>query len=291
MTLRESTDLMPITLSHYQVRPMFEARDRGQPKVRTSLNLGRTKAELEVEGQGVRLPQGGLLAWEALKEVVKHDSSCFILEDGALRKIQAFSERMGRPYTLYPTTGAPALLVAGIPMHRIKDVEPQEDAAAKVQAAGGMRGRVLDTATGLGYTAIELSRTAHTVVTVEWDPLIIDLARLNPWSQELFQRHNIERLIGDAYALVEGAPDRWFDAILHDPPTVDLAGDLYAADLYRHFLRTLRPGGRLFHYVGNPDAPAVSRTWDGVRLRLEEAGFAPVQERREAFGLLTHRPR
>lgn len=281
---------MTITLSHFQVRPMLEARQRGRSTVQTSLNLGRTNAKLEVIEQGVRVPEGQILGWEALEDVVKHDSSCFVLEDGHLRKIQAFSDRIGRPYTLYPTPGAPALLVAGIPMHRIKDIEPQEDAAVKVKAAGGMRGRVLDTATGLGYTAIELSRTAHTVVTVEWDPLIIELARLNPWSHELFQRHNIERIIGDAYALVEGAPDHWFDAILHDPPTVDLAGDLYAADLYRHFLRALRPGGRLFHYVGNPDAPAVSRTWDGVRLRLEEAGFAPVQERREAFGLLTHRP-
>ncbi len=282
---------MTITLSHYQARPMLEAHERGQSAVKSSLNLGLTEAELELGAEGVRLPQGGLLGWEALKEVIKHDSSCFMLEGGQLRKIQAFSERLGRPYTLYPTPGAPALLVAGIPMHRIKDIEPQEDAAAKVKAAGGMRGRVLDTATGLGYTAIELSRTAHTVVTVEWDPLIIDLARLNPWSQDLFQRHNLQRVIGDAYALVEGAPDRWFDAILHDPPSVDLAGDLYAAELYRHFLRVLRPGGRLFHYVGNPDAPAVSRTWDGVRLRLEEAGFASVQERRSAFGLLTHRPR
>lgn len=270
---------------------MLRARESGRKSVETSLDLGRTPVELAVEEQGVRLPQDGLLEWEAAEEVVKHDSSCFVVENGELRKIQAFSERLGRPYTLYPTTGAPALLVAGLPMHRIKDIEPQEDAALKVRAAAPLTGRVLDTGTGLGYTAIELSRTAHTVVTAEWDPLVIELARLNPWSQELFERHNIERVTVDVYALVEGAPDATFDGILHDPPTVELAGDLYSADLYRHFLRVLRPGGRLFHYVGNPEAPAVGRTWEGVRLRLEEAGFAPVKERREAFGLLTHKPR
>ena len=280
-----------ITLSHYQARPMLRARDQGLDAVKTSLNLGRTPVELRVRENGVQLPEGSVLLWEAIEEILKHESSCFRLHDGELRKIQAFSERMGRPYTLYPTPGAPALLVAGLPMHRIKDIEPQEDAALKVRAAGPLTGRVLDTATGLGYTATELSRTAHTVVTAEWDPLVIEMARLNPWSEELFQRHNIEQLIVDAFALVEGAPDAGFDGILHDPPTVELAGDLYGAELYREFLRVLRPGGRLFHYVGNPEAPAVGRTWEGVRLRLEEVGFAPVEERREAFGLLTRKPR
>ena len=52
-------------------------------------------------------------------------------------------------------------------------------------------GCVLDTATGLGYTAIEAAKTAEQVVTIELDPVALEIARLNPWSQTMFDNPEI----------------------------------------------------------------------------------------------------
>ena len=79
------------------------------------------------------------------------------------------------------------MLIAGFVMHRIKDIDPMQDTLRKIATISPIGGRVLDTATGLGYTAIEAAKTADEVVTIELDPGAQQIARLNPWSQALFQ--------------------------------------------------------------------------------------------------------
>jgi predicted methyltransferase len=103
---------------------------------------------------------------------------------------------------------------------------------------------VLDTATGLGYTAIELAKTATRVLTIELDPLVIEIAQLNPWSAALFTSAVIDQRIADAANAIVSFEARSFDAILHDPPTLSLAGDLYGAAFYQELFRVLRPGVR-----------------------------------------------
>jgi predicted methyltransferase len=58
--------------------------------------------------------------------------------------------------------------------------------------------QVLDTATGLGYTAIATARCPHVneVVTIEVDHAPLELCRYNPWSQELFASNKIKMLQG-----------------------------------------------------------------------------------------------
>jgi uncharacterized protein len=126
-----------------------------------------------------------------------------------------------------PTPNAPTMLISGIPMHRIKDTTPLQDTTQKLKALGKPYGRILDTATGLGYTAIAAAHTANLVVTVEFDPAVLDICRLNPWSAELFTRPNIQPMIGDSADLVAAFHDNTFNAIIHDPPTFALAGQLY----------------------------------------------------------------
>jgi len=104
---------------------------------------------------------------------------------------------------------------------------------------------VLDTATGLGYTAIEAARTAEHVITIELDPAALEMARANPWSQALFTAPNIKQRIGDAFDVVETLKDETFHRIIHDPPAFSLAGHLYSTDFYRELYRVLRPGRRL----------------------------------------------
>ena len=120
------------------------------------------------------------------------------------------------------------MLIAGFVMHRIKDIDPMQDTLRKIAAISPISGRVLDTATGLGYTAIEAARTADEVVTIELDPGAQEIARLNPWSRSLFISPNIHQIMGDAYEVVPTFEDESFTRIIHDPPTFSLAGDLYS---------------------------------------------------------------
>jgi uncharacterized protein len=220
-----------------------------------------------------------------LEAIFEDKNSCFLFKDGELEKIQAYSTRTDRYYSLMPTPTAPTMLISGIPMHRIKDTTPLEDTLQKLKALGKPYGRVLDTATGLGYTAIQAARTAALVVTVEFDPAVLHICRLNPWSADLFTSPNIQPLIGDSADLVRFFPDGSFNAVIHDPPTFALAGQLYGGQMYRDLYRILKPGGRLFHYIGNPDSRYGATTGRGVVVRLRSAGFR-VTPKERAFGVL-----
>ena len=86
--------------------------------------------------------------------------------DGTLEEIRFFSSATSREYSLLATSGAPTMLISGIQMHRTTGIDPIADTELKVRAIAPVRGAVLDTANGLGYTAIEAARTAEHVVTV-----------------------------------------------------------------------------------------------------------------------------
>ena len=80
-----------------------------------------------------------------------------------------------------------------------------------------------------------------------------------------------------------------FSCVIHDPPTIQLAGDLYSGDYYRELYRILKPRGRLFHYIGDLESASVSRVSRGVIERLHAAGFATVKKQGEAFGVLAQK--
>jgi predicted methyltransferase len=198
--------------------------------------------------------------------------------EGEARKIQFFSETTGRSLSLYPTTGAPTMLVSGIPMHRIKDTDPHRDTLEKIRAVKPVLGRVLDTTTGLGYTAIEAAKTATEVITVELDPAALEVARHNPWSQALFTDPKIKQRVGDSFEVIQEFETGMFTRILHDPPVISLAGDLYSGAFYAELWRVLRSGGKLFHYVGDPESKSGKNVTAGVMRRLEQAGFREIRK-------------
>lgn len=233
---------------------------------------------------GIAFPSGERLNWKDAEEIAESDVSCFALEIGAIRKILAFSETTNRHCSLMPTTSAPTLLIAGFPMHRIKDTDPQKDTVEKIKAARP-RGVVLDTSMGLGYTAIQSAATASHVITIELDPTVVEIAEQNPWSRDLFTNPRIERVLGDSFDLIETYEDGRFDCIIHDPPTMQLAGDLYSGEYYGHLFRILKPHGRLFHYIGDLKSQFGSRVARGVVERLKKAGFSKVAPADKAFGV------
>jgi predicted methyltransferase len=280
----------PAILSFIQAQALQHAHGTRQSHATVSLDLGCTTTDVDLDTEGIRHASGLFIAWPAIHAVEKAEPICCQVEGMQVQKIYRFSPNLHRTYSLMATRNAPTLINSGFTMHRIVDIDPWEDTLRKVRALGNPRGRVLDTATGLGYTAIVLAQTASRVVTCEIDPLVIEIARINPWSAPLFTSAQIEQRIGDSETLIETMEAHTFDAILHDPPTVSLAGDLYGAAFYRQLFRVLRPGGILFHYVGNLRSKAGGTTAKGVVRRLRETGFTRVTPHPDAFGYAALHP-
>src|SRR4030066_527778 len=188
-----------IILSHFQAQSLLNARDKGFENTQISLDLGLSTVEVKMDAVGVHPLHGQAFSWEGVKSIADSPSSCFVIENGEAQAIQFYSDATDRLYSLYPTSGAPSMLVSGIPMHRIKDTDPHQDTLEKIRSIRPVVGQVLDTATGLGYTPIQAARTADKITTIELDPAVLQVCRLNPWSQELFGNPKITQLIGDSF--------------------------------------------------------------------------------------------
>ncbi len=278
-------------LSYIQAENILKAYQAGSNSAVVSLDLNLTTTEVAIEPKGVRLPDDQVLTWKDIEKIAASERGCFLIEENAPHKIQMFSEATNRLYSLMPTAGAPTMLLSGIPMHRVKGIEPDRDTLKKIKTVAPVTGRVLDTATGLGYTAIEAAKIADQVITVEIAPAVLEIARLNPWSQALFENPKITQIVGDVFDEIEEFEKETFAHIIHDPPAFNLAGDLYSGAFYRQLFRVLRRGGRLFHYIGDLESRSGRTVTKGVVRRLQEAGFSKVVRRAKAFGLVAHKRR
>ncbi len=272
-------------LSHFQAQEIITARTSGQANTLTSADLGMTRIMVLLTVTGVVLPDQSSVPWEDIEAIASDANDCWIIEDHRARVLRRYSEATGHTYRLMPTRNAPALIISGFNMHRILNTTPREAANAMVRALGRVHGDILDTTTGLGYTAIALS-AASRVVTIEKDPVSTEMARFNPWSQALFNNPRITCVSGDSVSEIQGFPDASFAAIMHDPPSIQLAGELYAGTFYEQAFRVLNSKGKLFHYIGDPTSALGSRTTQGVIRRLHRAGFARVEQKKEAFGVV-----
>jgi predicted methyltransferase len=275
-----------IVLSHCEIKPLLEARRQGLATTSISPDLGLSTVAVTLSSGGITFPSGEELDWASVEEITESETKCFRLHENTLSDIRVFSEVTGRVCSLYPTGGCPTMVIGGFPMHRIKGTDPHQDTVQKVRAAAPMVGNVLDTTTGLGYTAIEAAHTASHVTTIELDPASLEVARLNPWSQELFDNPKITQLVGDSFDVIKTLPDSSFTRIIHDPPTFSLAGELYSGEFYRECYRVLAHGGRLFHYTGNLKSGEGRQVSRGAIKRLREAGFERIVPKYDAFGVV-----
>lgn len=174
-------------------------------------------------------------------------------------------------------------------MHQKTRVTPQEDAHEKTSAVE-IHGAVLDTCTGLGYTAILAAQKAERVVSVEYDAQILELARLNPYSRELFANKTIQLVRGDVRDVIRTFKDNEFDVIIHDPPTFKLAGELFGREFYREAYRVLKKSGWMFHYTGRFGIKSGRRFIEEVIKRLKEVGFTTIRKVMDEQGVVCQKP-
>jgi uncharacterized protein len=276
-------------LSRFQTVHLLQAHERGQTSAFTSLNLGLGEEQVELNEKGIQLADGESVTWSQLERINEVDNSCFRLKGAEIEPIRLYSEKTAHTYQLMPTSGAPALLISGFVMHRIRDVTPEQGAQKMVKALSPIRGRLLDTATGLGYAAIEAARWATEVVTIELDEGCQAMIRENPWSAPLLAHPKITQLLGDSSELVKGFASDSFSCILHDPPAINVAGELYSEKFYMEARRVLSRGGKLFHYIGDPASASGGRVTQGVLKRLKNAGFMRVKPAPAAFGVVAYK--
>ncbi len=250
------------------------------------LDLGRGKETTIVKDDDVMFIDDVELDINTLETMTRWQGVYGVTNDGDVFKLEI---RYGGYYKLVQERRyeAPTIEINGIRMHRTKWTDPWTDAGVKVAKAGVREGdNVLDVCTGLGYTALRAMKTGAHVTTIEIDENVIELARINPWSDGL---EDADIIMGNAVDVVPTFDDESFDVVIHDPPRLARAGELYSTEFYSELLRVLKPGGTLVHYVGSPgaryrgkDVPA------GVAKRLTRVGFE-VEEVDRKWGLVKAR--
>lgn len=187
-----------------------------------------------------------------------------------LYKLAIFDQHL---YKLRMLSGKPILEIDGVRMHLVRDFADVFDYSKMiVQLLGiGPGDDVLDTCTGLGYTAIAAAKLARRVTTIESSRAVLTLAEWNPWSRELFKSKNMEIINGDSYDEVPRLKPG-FTKIIHDPPRFSHAGRLYSAEFYRRLASASKKGALLFHYFGSLGRRNrnISRE---IGARLSESGW------------------
>lgn len=261
--------------------------------LKVSLDLGLSISSIKVEGDVIIFPQNEQINLNRLSSCIDDidDDDVLTIVHNDLRKI-AFS--VGRNYYKLKAVGphtAPTLEINGIHMHRIVGITPWEDSLLKVKYARVKRGMsVLDICTGLGYTAItSLLRGAREVITIEIDECVLKIASYNPWSWRL-ANDKIKIILGDATEVVNDLESSSFDRVIHDPPTIAIAGELYSKEFYKELFRVLKKGGILFHYTGKPGHSRGVNISKGVANRLRQVGFQ-VKVVKSACGIVAFKPR
>jgi hypothetical protein len=241
------------------VRTAEQAMQNGQHTVTISLDLGITQQELQVEAHHIVLGKSKL----SLPKVKKEEKVCFYYEK-EFKRLRFAGEQTGMIYELVETAGRPMLKVSATPFHKwdfIKRIELEKP-----------KGVMLDAGTGLGYTAMAAAKSATHVVTIEADPHVLQMQKLNPWSQGL-DRENITRVHGDVVAYVRQARDASFDNVILDAGTPRSSGDFFSLENYRQMRRILKVGGKLYHYIPEHGVKKGRDFPAEVIARIKRAGF------------------
>jgi predicted methyltransferase len=253
-------------------------------KNRVSLDLGLSETTIKQTNTKILLNNIETIDKDELEKIAQDQRSVYFVDNNAVYMAAISGKHF---YKLAKTSGAPTLEIDGIRMHRTKDTTPERDTMEKIDILGLRHGKVLDTCMGLGYTAIQAHEYgAEYVISIEYEPNVIRIAQLNPWSKKLFSEESIFKLIGDSFYVIDAFPTHHFDYIIHDPPRHGSAGHLYGQVFYQKLARVIKPGGRLFHYTGEPRSRYRGvNLQKGIITRLRQAGFKELEYHPSVMGV------
>jgi predicted methyltransferase len=252
-------------------------------KTVVSLDLGLSKTRIESTKGGYILGKSEFIDLESLEKISQNEDAAYFVDN----KTVFIAATSGKHfYKLIPTAGAPTIEIDGIRMHRTKGTTPDRDAREKLEILGLGGGRVLDTCMGLGYTAIQaVERGASEVISIEFEPSVLRISQINPWSRMLFSSESIHKVIGDSFHVVDALPLNDFDYVIHDPPRHSSAGHLYGQEFYDKLAKVIKPGGKMFHYTGEPRSRYRKvNIHTGVKRRLGNAGFHKMEYHSSVMG-------
>lgn len=248
-----------------------------------SIDLGISFTTYYENTDYIQLESGEKIPFQIIERISKITNSAFFLKQEKFFQIAISSNKY---YKLLPTDGAPTLEIDGIRMHRTRNTTPEKDSKRKIELLGIDHGLVLDTCMGLGYTAIMASLNgAEDIITIEREPSVINIALMNPWSQNLFKSDKIHKVLSDTNHFINFLKESSFDFVIHDPPRMKSAGNLYSFDFYKKIYSILEIDGKLFHYTGKPRSRYRGvNVPKGVKKRLQQAGFKDVRFHDDVLG-------
>ncbi|MBI5223121.1 methyltransferase domain-containing protein [Candidatus Micrarchaeota archaeon] len=215
-------------------------------------------------------------------------------KDG-IRRLDLFDKHY---YKLRVFDGVPVLEIDGLRMQLVRDFETPLDYAKevikelKIPKSGSFS--VLDTCMGLGYTASEASRQSgvKTVTTCEFSDAVLTLAKWNPFSSQLFKLNGkIKVLCGDSFDLIKDFESNSFDFVIHDPPRISHAPQLYSIEFYEQLYRVSKPGAHLFHYVGSVGKARGKDISSHTMSNLRSADFVSMIYVPRLQGILFKKPK
>ncbi len=287
------------------VREISEAMVAGHASVELSLDLNLSRNRFAIRGNCLVLNKTWAIDIKDLAPVASSRQKVFALSRDGLVPIEV---RADGYYKLVPTNTVPTLEINGIKMHRSKDIDPFVDAREKTKLVVKPQDHVLDTCSGLGYSAVfALKAGAKSVVSTEKSGPVIQIRCQNPWlmaagnapmdstrvglSQIDSNRVSlapvglspadsvrIDWVHADITRYIPTLADLSFDSVIHDPPRFTSAtGELYGKLFYNQLFRVMKPVSRLFHYTGSPKKiNHQDRFIKNAIKRLEQVGFSKV---------------
>ena len=77
-----------------------------------------------------------------------------------------------------PREGVPTIQISGIPLHRIKGIEPYKDKQTKVSTYKPITGNLVDPSLGLSHTGIKPAKHAEVVIAIELELSAIGIQKI-----------------------------------------------------------------------------------------------------------------
>jgi predicted methyltransferase len=286
--MTKSLDYPLITIKEAEM--ILSSYESGEKTGKISLDLGISMTDFVFDKSKVHI-KDEIVDIDEFRKI--KENFCYALEDGELKKMAFFSDDTKFYYKLYPTKDWPTMMFSSTPMHRYSKVSPKEDTLAKIKDitdVSPIKGSVLDTCCGLGYTAICAADHAKEVRTFERDENVIYLEAINPYSRRLFTDKRIKHNHANVYDEIWTMKDNYFDIIIHDPPTPKYSSLLYSKDFYGELFRIMKNGAVLYHYAPWPHKTRGEDFPKNISKNLEKCGFIVLGYKQSSSGIIAKKP-